>query len=51
MKQTLILAAALMVALPVSLSARPMTFYVSTNGSDTWSGALAAPNRQRTVEH
>jgi hypothetical protein len=48
MRKTLILAAALMVALPASLSAGPMIFYVSTNGNNAWSGELAAPNRQRT---
>jgi hypothetical protein len=28
--------------------ARPRLFHVATNGSDGWSGALAAPNRART---
>ncbi len=32
----------------LNAGAKPMNFYVSPQGNDSWSGTLASPNRQRT---
>ncbi|MCL6473696.1 MAG: right-handed parallel beta-helix repeat-containing protein [Firmicutes bacterium] len=41
-------AALLLLIILSPAGAKPMNFYVSPNGNDSWSGRLASPNRTRT---
>jgi len=40
--------ASLMTLIPSSAAVAPDAFYVATNGNDTWSGRLPAPNTAGT---
>jgi len=48
MKKLLVYILALMAASSCNAASMNADFYLSTNGSDSWSGTLAAPNAERT---